>query len=533
MKKFTSIILALAMLSAMMITMIPTASAAWDGSSVSASLVGSGTELDPYLVSSENDLAFVAHQVNTSVTTFSGEFFKLTTDLDLGGHLWTPIGENKSTGFFSGTFDGDGHTVYGLNVFTKPEDKNSLYGGLFGRVDSGVVKNVTVEGATVVSYKYGGAIVGNLTAKEDAAPAAVINCHAINCTVRGYQIGGVVGRSSQTSVTKGHMTITGCTATNITLDKLTAEDYPALSYDAKNHFVGGIVGAIGSTIVSGCFATQIKASLYATTFGGAGGIVGIFGADKVSGDVVNCGAVDVTLTAYPESFPEKSHLGGLIGKIAHVAVMSGDPNTEYSVFNCFVADVKITNPTGCPDNGIVAGLVNDTIFFNDVYYVAQSDLASYGTDIYFSDYPFMAVNSLAELSLDKLNKGNSTAVWVANPVAGYPTIDADAALANQPTFVDYYVELESASGETTTEAPEVTTEAPKAEETTKAPEETEAPKTEETEAPAADVTTEAPAQTDAPAATEPAAEKGCGGMIAGGVVIIALLGTAVVSKKRD
>ena len=162
MKKFTSIILALAMLSAMMITMIPTASAAWDGSSVSASLVGSGTELDPYLVSSENDLAFIAHQVNTSVTTFSGEFFKLTTDLDLGGHLWTPIGENKSTGFFSGTFDGDGHTVYGLNVFTKPEDKNSLYGGLFGRVDSGVVKNVTVEGATVVSYKYGGAVVGNV-----------------------------------------------------------------------------------------------------------------------------------------------------------------------------------------------------------------------------------------------------------------------------------------------------------------------------------------------------------------------------------
>ena len=146
----------------------------------------------------------------------------------------------------------------------------------------------------------------------------------------------------------------------------------------------------------------------------------------------------------------------------------------------------------------------------------------------------MTVNSLAELSVEKLNKGNSTAVWAANPVAGYPTVDFDAAAANAPTFVDYYVELEANGGETTTEAPEVTTEAPKVEETTKAPEETEAPKTEETEAPVADVTTEAaPAQTEAPAATEPAAEKGCGGMIAGGVVVIALLGTAVVSKKRD
>ena len=67
MKKFTSILLALAMLAAMTVIMIPTVSAAWDGSSVSAGLVGSGTEFDPYLISSENDLALVAKQVNEAV----------------------------------------------------------------------------------------------------------------------------------------------------------------------------------------------------------------------------------------------------------------------------------------------------------------------------------------------------------------------------------------------------------------------------------------------------------------------------------
>ena len=59
---------------------------------------------------------------------------------------------------------------------------------------------------------------------------------------------------------------------------------------------------------------------------------------------------------------------------------------------------------------------------------------------------------------------------------------------------------------------------------------------EPTDAPeATDAPTEAPVVTDAPAqGTEPAKEeKGCGGMIAGGVIIVAILGTAVVFKKRD
>ena len=530
MKKFTSAVIALTMLMAMMVTMIPTASAAWDGSSVSAALVGSGSELDPYLISSENDLAFVAKQVNDGVTTYTGEYFKLTVDLDLGGHNWTPIGAAKPN-FFMGTFDGDGHTVYGLNVHTNPDNKNALYAGVFGRVDSGVVKNLTVEGAKVVSYKYGGAVVGNLTGKADAAPAAVINCHAINCEVRGVQIGGVVGRSSQTGAPKGHFNITGCSATSVTFGSHTVEDFPNLAIDVENHFVGGIVGGVGSTIVSGCFTTNMTANVHGIGFAPAGGIVGVFGADKASSDIVNCGAVGINITASAESHPEKTSLGGLVGKMAHVGVLAGDVNTEYNVFNCFVADVKITNNSSSINNGIVAGLVNDTIFFNDVYYVPQTDLQSYGYDNYFSDYPFMAVNSLGEIPVEKLNKGNSTAVWVANPVTGYPTIDFDAAVANQPTFVDYYVENEG-NTEETTEAPEVTTEAPKTEETTKAPEQTTEAPEQTTEAPKTEETTKAPEQTNAPAQTDKAEEKGCGGMIAGGVVIIALLGVAVVSKKR-
>lgn len=528
MKKFTSILVVAAMLATMLVTMIPTASAAWDGSSASAALVGSGTELDPYLISSENDLAFVAKQVNDAVTTYAGEYFKLTVDLDLGGHNWSPIGQVKAN-YFSGIFDGDGHTITGLTVKTNPDDANALYGGVFGRVYDGVIKNLNVDGANVVAYKYGGAIAGLLNCTKEGGYAAIINCHATNCEIRGLQIGGIVGRSSQSGAPKGAFEIIGCTADNITLNPVTADDFAALTLDNGNHFVGGIVGAAGSTVITGCAATNITATVYGTSFAPVGGIVGVLGADKASSDVTNCYVIGVNFTALDGCHAEKTAIGGLIGKAAHVTVVVGDANTEYNIYNNYVADVTITN-TASVANGVVVGWVNDTILFNDVYYVPVSGLESFGTDSYWAEWPFMTVSAVAEINATMLNTGNSTTVWVDDLVVGHPVIDVDAAIANEPTYIDYYVENapETSEPEQTTEEPEVTTEEPEV--TTEEPEQT----TEELE-----VTTETPTPADPgsdntePTATEPVKEGGCGGMIAGGVVIVALLGTAVVFKKRD
>ena len=81
-----------------------------------------------------------------------------------------------------------------------------------------------------------------------------------------------------------------------------------------------------------------------------------------------------------------------------------------------------------------------------------------------------------------------------------------------PVVTDEATEAPVVTDEATTEAPVVT------DEPTDAPEATDAP-----------VATDAPEQTTAPAREE----KGCGGMIAGAVAVIALLGTAIVFKKKD
>ena len=96
------------------------------------------------------------------------------------------------------------------------------------------------------------------------------------------------------------------------------------------------------------------------------------------------------------------------------------------------------------------------------------------------------------------------------------------------TFNPQIVVLEAAAPEfpAPTTAPE-TTKAPEPE-TTPAPETTAEPEqTAEATEPAA------PEQTNAPAVTEPAEKKGCGGFVAGGIALVAILGTALIIKKKD
>ena len=146
--------------------------------SASTSLSGAGTKASPYLISSENDLFAFANMINTgkfdgtgtainATYNASGKYYKLTKDLDISGYLFTPIGTYhlpatvniESSNFeFKGTFDGDGHVITGLRVFTY----NTRYAGLFGRVASGNITNINLKNVYIVSgnAEYTGGIVG-------------------------------------------------------------------------------------------------------------------------------------------------------------------------------------------------------------------------------------------------------------------------------------------------------------------------------------------------------------------------------------
>ena len=120
----------------------------------------------------------------------------LTADIDLNNEPWTPIGIGEDTRTedlpYSGTFDGNGHTISGLNV--NYGDKN---GGLFCYVKSATIKNLTVAGS--VTYSSGDGIAyGGIVGCADSS--TIENC-TNRCTVTGnWDAGGIVGRSVDSDI---------------------------------------------------------------------------------------------------------------------------------------------------------------------------------------------------------------------------------------------------------------------------------------------------------------------------------------------
>lgn len=139
----------------------------WDGTSVSTEFVRYGTEHNPYEINSGADLAYLAQRVNGG-EDFKGLYFKMTADIDLGGHKWTPIGVSSP---FSGTFDGNGKTIKGLNVVHDGGARN--YTGLFGLVDGGDFKNLTIRDAKVFAERETGILFG----LNDGGQVTITNCH--------------------------------------------------------------------------------------------------------------------------------------------------------------------------------------------------------------------------------------------------------------------------------------------------------------------------------------------------------------------
>ena len=142
------------------------------------------------------ELAAFAVAVNDG-NSYSGKTILLANDINLGNQAWTPIGACDSAAYFQGTFDGQGHTIYGLNVDNSTDGYQFSTSGLFGWVDaaSATIQNVKINGAIVKGSHWVGVIAGYMTGE-------ISNCSVTNSTVIGYnvndnangdKVGGIVG----------------------------------------------------------------------------------------------------------------------------------------------------------------------------------------------------------------------------------------------------------------------------------------------------------------------------------------------------
>lgn len=77
---------------------------------------GTGTKEDPFIISSDLELAKLARDVQNKQSQ-ENKYFKLSSDISLDQALWMPIGTTNYNGaVFKGKFDGDGHTIEKMHI---------------------------------------------------------------------------------------------------------------------------------------------------------------------------------------------------------------------------------------------------------------------------------------------------------------------------------------------------------------------------------------------------------------------------------
>lgn len=174
-------------------------------------------------VSSEEDLLRLAQAVNSG-DNYEGVTVTLQNDIVLTKPWTEPIGMDETSQygdpakkyFFAGTFDGNGHTISGLDIdytFSGVGDtdrENAKYFGLFGVLKNATIRDLTVTGTIEVddpvtkwtSHNYRGqSCIGGIAAR------ALENCNFIGCTsevditAHGGDIGGILGYTEHPDVT--------------------------------------------------------------------------------------------------------------------------------------------------------------------------------------------------------------------------------------------------------------------------------------------------------------------------------------------
>lgn len=272
---------------------------------------GFGTAEKPYLLSTPIHLRNVYYNLSAH--------YKMVNDITLTTE-WTPIGLYEDGNYypFTGTFNGDGYAIHGLNRSTMPSFKDKhAYCGLFCMLDGATVKNVTF---TEVNFQFG------LSKKDDsyysfvgAIAGKVKNCTILNCGVDGnYKVGSDVDAWGNLHIGG----LIGEAVENVNIKYCTNK----ATVTARHQYVwaGGILGAVSGKNVSVMYSYNtgnISISTHRT---------------------LNIGVLSAAFTGAA---------GGIIGRVYDAQVVS----VSYCYTKC---DIKATNGYHRDIGGIIATATN-------------------------------------------------------------------------------------------------------------------------------------------------------------------------------
>ena len=379
---------------------------------------GSGTETDPWQISSVADLQLLANTINNGDAAkfdanctdtgggipgnYHGYYFKQTKDLDLSNIAsWDPIGYSGSC-YFAGHYDGGGYTISNATSTGKNDAGGFATAGIFGWVAFGSVENLHVENANFVAtgqnnYSYVGGIAGL------CYESSIKNCSVVdssmeskrdennNCaeSIVGYSYngtfekcaaennrvtsmayaGGFVGEQADKK-NVGKSTFTNCYTANCTVTAKT---------DKTNglSFAGGFVGEVTRNAL-----TVVNCYVYGATLSTAGSLAqtvlqktGVFAGDLWNGnppiDATNCyfgacGTMERIGAAVEKTEKDFTNgtVAGLLGNAfaqAHNYPRFKDSPADYSAVEAAIAKANALNKNSYQDFSAVEKAIADVV----------------------------------------------------------------------------------------------------------------------------------------------------------------------------
>ncbi len=313
----------------------------WQGlrNNVSLAPEGEGSQANPYLISSLEDLYWIAVQVQLG-QNFSGNYFLQTQTIDasstsgwFNGAGWKPIGEGSSLRF-SATYYGNHHAIKGLYIHRPSSD----YMGLFGYARDATIKDLSLDSVLVTGREYNGGLVGYLY------ESTITNCNSQGIVngISSYT-GGLIGYMYRSTISDSYTTgsVHGISRTGGLVGFSNSSNishcYSTDSVFAASNYTGGLVGQSSQSTLSYCYsAGYVKSTSYH-----AGGIVGSnfsnstiehsYSRSEVQGLYYVGGLAG---TSYNNTTITNSQSSCSIQGERYVGGIAGQNNQQASIINC-------------------------------------------------------------------------------------------------------------------------------------------------------------------------------------------------------
>lgn len=229
---------------------------------------GEGTDSAPYLISTVEDWTFLSNSPHHWTA-----HFRLKNDINFYNENVSPVGTAVGKDAFTGSFDGQGHSLKNINI----KSSNKFGTGLFGVVgEGGSIENLSLSGFNVVGQDNVGTLVGSIN------KGSVKKCSADGNVTGRMNVGGLIGKQELSSIShcdsKGNVFgsssaaggLIGLSGGSGWASGGSISNSKSSSTVEGSRVVGGFIGSLQDGTVENCSASgKVQGSSHAGGFAGS------------------------------------------------------------------------------------------------------------------------------------------------------------------------------------------------------------------------------------------------------------------------